>query len=48
MPRKYSVEFKGWPWPECPQLTDRQLITKFEGKGLEKDPVITEYLWEKK
>lgn len=43
-----SLEFKGWPWPECPQLTDRQLITKFEGKGLEKDHVITEYLWEKK
>lgn len=42
-----SLEFKGWPWPECPQLTDRQVITKFEGKGLDKDHVITEYLWEK-
>lgn len=43
-----SLEFKGWPWPECPQLTDRQVITKFEGKGLDKEHVITEYLWEKK
>lgn len=42
------LEFKGWPWPECPQLTDRQVITKFEGKGLEKDHVITEFLWQKK
>ncbi|QGU01128.1 tRNA (guanine-N(7)-)-methyltransferase [Corynebacterium kalinowskii] len=42
------LEYKGWPWPECPQLTDRQVITKFEGKGLEKDHVITEFLWEKK
>lgn len=43
-----SLEYKGWPWAECPQLTDRQVITKFEGKGLDKDHVITEYLWEKK
>ncbi|QPK79001.1 tRNA (guanosine(46)-N7)-methyltransferase TrmB [Corynebacterium lizhenjunii] len=43
-----ALEFKGWPWPECPQLTDRQVITKFEGKGLDKDHVISEYLWEKK
>ncbi|WP_293771878.1 tRNA (guanosine(46)-N7)-methyltransferase TrmB [uncultured Corynebacterium sp.] len=42
-----QLTFKGWPWPECPQLTDRQVITKFEGKGLDKDHVITEYLWEK-
>ncbi|MDO4911375.1 MAG: tRNA (guanosine(46)-N7)-methyltransferase TrmB [Corynebacterium sp.] len=42
------LEYKGWPWAECPQLTDRQVITKFEGKGLEKDHVITEFLWQKK
>lgn len=41
------LEYKGWPWEECPQLTDRQVITKFEGKGLEKDHVINEYLWQK-
>lgn len=43
-----SLEYKGWPWPGCPQLVDRQIITKFEGKGLDKEHVITEYLWEKK
>ncbi|MER0079418.1 tRNA (guanosine(46)-N7)-methyltransferase TrmB [Corynebacterium sp. KPL2830] len=43
-----SLEYKGWPWPGCPQLVDRQNITKFEGKGLDKEHVITEYLWEKK
>lgn len=42
------LEYKGWPWPDCPQLVDRQIITKFEGKGLDKEHVITEYLWEKK
>ncbi|WKD58271.1 tRNA (guanine-N(7)-)-methyltransferase [Corynebacterium capitovis DSM 44611] len=42
------LEYKGWPWPEAPMLTDRQVITKFEGKGLDKDHVIREYLWEKK
>ena len=42
------LEYKGWPWPEAPLLTDRQVITKFEGKGLEKDHTIREYLWEKK
>lgn len=43
-----SLDYKSWPWPECPQLVDRQVITKFEGKGLDKEHVITEYLWEKK
>ena len=43
-----TLDYKGWPWDECPQLTNRQVITKFEGKGLYKDHVITEYLWEKK
>ncbi|APT87750.1 tRNA (guanosine(46)-N7)-methyltransferase TrmB [Corynebacterium flavescens] len=43
-----SLEYKGHLWPGCPQLVDRQVITKFEGKGLEKEHVITEYLWEKK
>ncbi|GAB3947845.1 tRNA (guanosine(46)-N7)-methyltransferase TrmB [Corynebacterium tapiri] len=41
------LTYRGWPWPECPQLTDRQVITKFEGKGLNKDHVIKEYLWER-
>lgn len=43
-----QLEYMGWPWPECPQLTDRQVITKFEGKGLKKDHVITEFLWRRK
>ena len=43
-----SLEYKGWPWAKAPLLTDRQVITKFEGKGLDKDHVIREYLWEKK
>ncbi|APT95961.1 tRNA (guanine-N7)-methyltransferase [Corynebacterium stationis] len=43
-----TLDYKGWPWDECPQLTNRQVITKFEGKGLDKDHIITEYLWEKK
>ena len=42
------LEYKGWPWENAPILTDRQVITKFEGKGLDKDHVIREYLWEKK
>lgn len=42
------LEYKGWPWPECRQLTDRQVITKFEGKGLDKDHTINEYLWQKR
>ena len=41
------LEYKGWPWAECPQLVDRQVITKFEGKGLEKDHTITEFLWQR-
>lgn len=41
------LEYKGWPWDECPQLTDRQVITKFEGKGLAKEHTITEFLWQK-
>lgn len=41
------LDYKGWPWPECPQLTDRQVITKFEGKGLDKDHRITEFLWQR-
>ncbi len=42
-----ALTYRGWPWPECPQLTDRQVITKFEGKGLDQDHTITEFLWEK-
>ena len=41
------LEYKGWPWAECPQLVDRQVITKFEGKGLDKDHTITEFLWQR-
>lgn len=41
------LEFQGWPWAECPQLVDRQVITKFEGKGLDKDHTITEFLWQR-
>ncbi len=43
-----AFEYKGWPWDEAPILTDRQVITKFEGKGLDKEHVIREYLWVKK
>lgn len=39
------LEYKGWPWEDAPLLTDRQVITKFEGKGLDKDHTINEYLW---
>ncbi len=42
-----TLLYKGWPWDDAPVLTDRQVITKFEGKGLDKDHVIREYLWEK-
>ncbi|AQQ16211.1 tRNA (guanine-N(7)-)-methyltransferase [Corynebacterium glaucum] len=43
-----QLTYKGWPWEDAPLLTDRQVITKFEGKGMDKDHVIREYLWEKK
>lgn len=42
------LEYKGWPWPECPQLVDRQVITKFEGRGLNLEHTITEFLWQKR
>lgn len=42
-----KLAYRGWPWPECPILTDRQVITKFEGKGLRKDHEIHEYLWQR-
>lgn len=44
------LEYLGWPedQSEIPVLTNRQIITKFEGKGLEKDHVIKEYLWRKR
>lgn len=43
------LQYKGGvaDWPECPQLTDRQVITKFEGRGLDLDHTITEFLWQK-
>lgn len=40
-----QLEYMGWPWEDCPQLTDRQIITKFEGRGLDLDHTITEFLW---
>ena len=43
-----QLTYKGWPWEAAPLLTDRQVITKFEGKGMDKDHVIREYLWAKK
>lgn len=39
------LEYQGWPWPECPILTDRQVITKFEGRGHRLEHEITEFLW---
>ena len=42
-----SLRFHPWPWEDAPVLTDRQVITKFEGKGLDQEHTITEYLWEK-
>ncbi|MBI9001236.1 tRNA (guanosine(46)-N7)-methyltransferase TrmB [Corynebacterium sp. CCM 9185] len=42
-----QLEYRGWPWPDCPQLVDRQVITKFEGKGLDRDHDITEFLWQR-
>ncbi|RNE49982.1 tRNA (guanosine(46)-N7)-methyltransferase TrmB [Corynebacterium alimapuense] len=41
------LEYHDWPWQDCPQLVDRQVITKFEGKGLDKSHVITEFLWQR-
>ncbi|MGP9724477.1 tRNA (guanosine(46)-N7)-methyltransferase TrmB [Corynebacterium sp. AOP40-9SA-29] len=46
-----DLEYLGWPQDEtaraevAPVLTDRQIITKFEGKGLDKEHTIREYLW---
>lgn len=42
------LEYKGWPWNESPILTDRQLTTKFENRGLSMDHTIREYLWRRK
>ncbi|GAB3076763.1 tRNA (guanosine(46)-N7)-methyltransferase TrmB [Corynebacterium aquatimens] len=42
-----QLNFKGFPWEDSPIITDRHVITKFEGKGLDKDHVIREYLWVK-
>lgn len=43
-----ALEYMGWPWEDCPQLTDRHVITKFEGKGLAKDHTIQEFLWRRR
>ena len=43
-----SLEYMGWPWGDAPILTDRQVITKFEGKGLRQEHTITEFLWRKR
>lgn len=42
------LEPQTWPWEDCPQLTDRQLTTKFEAKGLDQNHTITEFLWRKR
>lgn len=49
-----DLEYLGWPDDPAvrestvPVLTDRQIITKFEGKGMDKDHVIREYLWRRR
>jgi tRNA (guanine-N7-)-methyltransferase len=46
-----NLEYLGWPDDRdetVPVLTDRQIITKFEGKGLDKEHVIREYLWRRR
>lgn len=49
-----ELEYIGWPndpderTQTVPVLTDRQIITKFEGKGLDKDHTIHEYLWRRR
>jgi len=53
-----QLEYIGWPEElasgaddgrgHLGQLVDRQLLTKFENKGLRKEHTITEYLWTKK
>ncbi|MFP7665785.1 MAG: tRNA (guanosine(46)-N7)-methyltransferase TrmB [Corynebacterium pyruviciproducens] len=43
-----SLEYMGWPWEDASILTDRQVITKFEGKGLRQEHTITEFLWRKR
>lgn len=42
------LEYKGWPWPECPIMTDRHVITKFEKRGLDLDNTISEFLWQRR
>lgn len=39
-----ALEYLGWP-ADVPQLTDRQVKTKFEAKGLDKSHTIREYVW---
>lgn len=45
-----QLEYLGWPdsRTDLPVLTDRHIITKFEGKGLDKNHVIKEFLWRKR
>ncbi|HCT13964.1 MAG TPA: tRNA (guanosine(46)-N7)-methyltransferase TrmB [Corynebacterium nuruki] len=49
-----DLEYLGWPEDPAvrdatvPVLTDRQITTKFEGKGLEKEHTIREYLWKRR
>ncbi len=42
------LEYKGWPWEECPIMTDRHVITKFEKRGLDLDNTISEFLWQRR
>lgn len=41
-----QLRYLGWP-AEVPILTDRQVRTKFESKGLSKEHTIRDYLWVK-
>lgn len=41
------LRYRGWPWVDAPILTDRQVITKFEGRGHRLDHDIHEFLWER-
>ena len=43
-----NLEFHPWPWDDCPILTDRQLTTKFETRGLRLEHNIQEFLWSRR
>lgn len=49
-----DLEYLGWPEDAAQRdesiglLTDRQILTKFEGKGLDQEHTIREYLWRRR